>query len=155
MRGRVGVRVDNDGGPLNLHWIRDGRSDRMEFAAAIGKGLFRLESDAHGASARDDKGHLYRAANAQSLLTQLTGWQIPIDGLQYWIRGIPTPTPIAAAQWDDAGRLERLDQDGWEIHYNEYLPYRDLALPRKLRLIRGGTPVIDIKLIVEQWNLPQ
>lgn len=153
IRGRAGIRVDNDGGPLSLHWLRNAHGDRIEFAATIGKGLFQLQTGAAGATARDDKGRVYRAADAQTLLAQLTGWQIPINGLQYWVRGIPTPEPIVAAQWNEAGRLQRLDQDGWEVHYSEYVEQNGEQLPRKLRLIRGGTPVIDIKLIIEQWNL--
>jgi outer membrane biogenesis lipoprotein LolB len=47
------------------------------------------------------------------------GVRLPVNGLRYWVRGLPEPgsTP---GQTDADGRLTRLEQNGWVIEYPAY-----------------------------------
>jgi len=40
---------------------------------------------------RDADGRYWRADDAEQLLWQHTGIFMPVGGLRYWIRGLPTP----------------------------------------------------------------
>ena len=56
------------------------------------------------------------------LLEQTLGLRLPVTGLRYWVRGLPAPGPTALLQTDAAGRLTRLEQNGWVIEYPSYAP---------------------------------
>jgi outer membrane lipoprotein LolB len=86
------------------------------------------------------------------LLAQVTGWQLPVTGLRYWIRGLPEPVAGQAQETrDEAGRLNRLEQSGWTIEYQKYQLVGDILLPAKLQLIHAD---ISVRIVIDQWELP-
>lgn len=76
------------------------------------------------------------------------GWQLPLDYLPWWLRGLPAPGPAREELAD--GRLARLEQAGWQIDYDSYQGVDDLPLPKVIRFERG---VVSGKILLKNWDL--
>ncbi len=151
LRGRVALFIDEEVYNLGLDWIHGRGDNSLTLEAALGQGMVRIRrlGDAYQLSTAD--GEVRRADSAERLLRQVTGWDIPVEGLEYWVRGLPAPGSPAQPEIDASGRLKILQQDGWWIHYLDYdEPANALpALPRRLYMKRGR---VRIKIVIDQWQ---
>lgn len=117
--------------------------------------------DRNGAVLRDAEQNIYRNASAEELLMRTTGFRLPLDGLDYWVRGLPAPGSEAERELDVWGRLVRLRQLGWDIEFLEYGEHAGLDLPAKLfarRLAGVGSIArhddsFEVRLVIERWAL--
>jgi len=98
---------------------------------------------------RDADGKKIRAADAEGLLLQTTGWELPVTGLRYWVRGLPVPRVYASERRDVQGRLLALEQSGWAISYIRYHFIEGVGWPAKLRLARDD---VTVKLVIDEWQ---
>jgi len=156
IRGRVALRTADTGLQASLQWVRAGDSHRIDLAGPLGGGRVRLRQDASGAELRDSTDKVYRDASAERLLARTTGWQLPLDGLNYWVLGLPAPDTPATSELDAWGRLTRLGQRGWDIRFLDYAIYSGHELPSRVFITRGadaGTGgTLDLRLVVETWT---
>ncbi len=152
LRGRVALFVDDDVYNLGLDWVHERGDNSLTLEAALGQGMLRirrLDDDTYQLNTAE--GETRSADSAEKLLREVTGWDIPVEGLEYWIRGLPSPAAPARPEIDARGRLDTLRQNGWWIHYLDYdepgnaLP----ALPRRLYMKRGR---VRIKIVIDQWQ---
>jgi outer membrane lipoprotein LolB len=158
IRGRLALRTADDGFQASLQWRREAERHRIELAGPLGGGRVRLTQDEQGAELRDAKDKVYRDRSLQRLLLRATGWQLPLDGLNYWVLGLPAPTPVTSSDIDAWGRLAVLEQQGWEIRFLDYAHYGAHELPsrvfvkRKTQTAAGAT--LDVRLVIETWTIP-
>jgi len=151
VHGRVAVRSDDDGWSADFDWQQRGESYRIRLRGPFGQGGIELHGDSHGVWLnRQDKAPLY-ARNVEHLLKAETGWQLPVLGLSDWLRGLPVDTQPAALDWDQQGRLQTLQQDGWDIAYGRYRDVGERQLPDKLQLLRDQ---LRVKVVVDEWQIP-
>ena len=161
LAGRVALRSAAEGGQANLRWEHNPQGQRIDLNGPLGRGLIRLQQDENGARLQDSNQQVYTAPNAEALLFNTTGWRIPLEGLHYWIRGLPAPDAAARQELDDQGRLTMLWQSGWEIRFLAYTRFGVYDLPSRLTLIfpqekvsatPGHTsPPVEARLIIERW----
>ncbi len=162
LQGRLAMRAAEEGWQASVNWIHDGARQQIDLTGPLGRGHLRLTQDNGGAELRDADQKTWRAENAEQLLYRTTGWLVPLDGLNYWILGLPAPGPAAKLALDDQGRLKTLDQSGWDIRFLEYARSGSLDLPSKIFIKRqgdgnaAGSPNhvdVEVRLIVELWTL--
>lgn len=164
LTGRAALTTPDEGWQVTLRWAHKGARETIDLAGPFGSGRVRLTQDKSGAQLRDSQNRVYRAANAQQVLERATGWQLPIAGLHYWIRGLPAPGPDAARELDDYGRLKALRQFGWEIQFLEYRVVGAYELPSKLSLThrlaanatRNSPPEeasVVVRMVIANWEL--
>lgn len=155
LRGRVALRTeDNQGGQASLSWQYRDERHVIVLRGPLGGGLMRLQQDRDGAYLQDAERREYRAASAEELLFSVAGWRIPISGLEYWIRGLPAPVEITLQEWDEYGRLARLQQSGWDVHFLDYSTSGDYALPSRLDVILPSpdrSASVEARIIIEEW----
>jgi outer membrane lipoprotein LolB len=150
-RGRVAVRVENKGWTAGLRWQQQGGSYSARVTGPLGRGLYELSSDGGNVQLRTQDNRLLYAPDAESLMQQNLGWSIPVSGFIYWIRGLPAPDSRPADMTlDEGGRLRSLEQDGWRISYDGYLPRGGYELPQKITLTRDD---FMLKLIIHDWEV--
>ncbi|MDH3309471.1 MAG: lipoprotein insertase outer membrane protein LolB [Gammaproteobacteria bacterium] len=159
--GRLALRAANQGWHASLRWDRDGEKVRLDFTGPLGRGHLRLVQDSHGAELRDADQRVWRAENPETLLYRATGWALPLNGLNYWVVGLPVPATASTQQLDDQGRLKRLVQSGWDIQFLEYTRYGEYDLPSKLFITRRDAPsedpaageeFLEVRLSIERWT---
>ena len=154
VHARVGIRAGDDGGSVGWDWQRREDGQRLDFTGPTGRLLFRLYDDVSGAHAQDADGKQYAARDVESLLFELTGWRLPVAGLQYWARGLPIPDIPYDARFDAQARLVQLTQAGWSLLYHDYASVGALDLPRKFELqtLANGERAIRLKIVIREWR---
>ncbi len=164
IQGRLAMRTAEEGWQASLDWMREGGRHRIDLTGPLGRGHLRLTRDEQGAELRDADQHRWRAENPEQLLYRVTGWQVPLDGLNYWVLGLPWPGSAADQELDPQGRLKSLVQSGWDVRFMEYTRYGSLELPSKLFIKRhdGGMndgpanhATLEVRLVIERWTLNQ
>ena len=131
----------------------------MDFTGPLGRGHLRLIQDSRGAELRDADQRVWREADAELLLYRATGWVVPLDGLNFWVLGLPAPGPAPERQLDGQGRLQRLAQAGWDIRFLEYARHGGFELPSRIYITRrndaeGTAETLEVRLSIEHWTLP-
>jgi len=157
LRGRLALRTEDQGAHASLRWVRDRGRHRMNLAGPFGGGHVRLTYDRDGAELRDAEGEIFHGATMQQLLLRATGWNLPIEGLNYWVLGLPEPDAPAQSTLDEWGRLKLLKQLGWHIEFIEYTQSGEYELPRRvfIRHQQDNAPDSDIeaRLVIETWEV--
>lgn len=167
IQGRVSARSLSNGWQASLRWARDERRHEIDLWGPLGRGHVRLTLDDSGAQLRDSDQNTYYADDAQQLLFETTGWWLPFDGLNFWIKGVPIPDTPNQHILDESGRLMTLKQLGWNIRFMRYRRFGSFEFPGKLFIKRemandsvmgsreyeGEIPVLEVRLVVEKWML--
>lgn len=150
LEGRLAVNDGKDGGSGNFKWTRQPGSTHMDFHGALGRGAWRLDADDQGAMLEMANGEVARAATINDLAQQELGWQIPVDALEWWVRGLEAPGKAQRTEIDEQGLLIRLSQFGWDIEYARYNDSDVVVMPYKMTARRQNQTV---KLLVRRWFL--
>lgn len=157
LRGRLALRADEQGANASLRWVRDRDRHRMNLAGPFGGGHVRLTYDGSGAELRDSDGETYHGATMQQLLLRATGWNLPIEGLNYWVLGLPDPAAPAQSTLDEWGRLKLLEQLGWDVEFIEYTQAGRYELPRRVFIRHkqrdASDSEIEARLVIETWEV--
>ena len=162
LRGRIALRSRDEGMQASLHWVRERERQRISLVGPLGSGQVRLTQDASGAELRDTEKNVRRAPTARQLLVETTGWDVPFDDMDWWVRGLPAPGAKAEQDLDEDGRLKTLTQFGWEVEFLEYGRYGAYELPSKLFARRRENVAgiglnhvtLEVRVVIERWVLP-
>ena len=91
VQGRIAVRTDSEGWSANFDWKQQGEDYRIRVRGPFGQGAVELHGNGRGVwLKRADQPPVF-ALNPEALLEQETGWQLPVEGLSSWLRGLPVP----------------------------------------------------------------
>lgn len=151
LQGRIGVQTEGRGFSGSTRWKHAAASDSIALFSPMGGQVANIDADAAGVVLVDSDGKSYRAADAETLTQKTLGWRLPMKGLPDWVLGRPAPGAIEDSHWDQAGRLTRLKQHGWDISYTNYQANQGYQLPGKVTLV---SPKLNLKLVIERWELP-
>jgi outer membrane lipoprotein LolB len=165
IQGRVSAHTPDDGWQASLRWVRNDQRHEIDLWGPLGRGHVRLSQDSSGAELRDAADNSYRAKDGEQLLFDQTGWWLPLDGLNFWVLGVPVPTAPDAHTLDQWGRLKRLQQLGWDIDFLQYRRQGNYDLPSKLFIRRkagdsarsvtqsADGPPLEVRLAIERWTI--
>ena len=157
LRARAAIFVDDDVHNIGLSWQRDEDDFVMILEAPFGQGVIRIESsndtDLPIKLSLPD-GQVVYGQDAETTLQSVVGWSIPVNGLVFWIKGLPQKSDSFSHHLNGDGRLESLLQNGWRINFLEYFDFGDPAkgLPRKLYLKHER---LALKIVIEHWQKPE
>lgn len=150
--GRLAVKdANNESWSASLRWQQDGDRYDIQLSGAFGQGAARLFGHDGHAVIEMPKYSALTADSAEALMQQQLGWYMPVQGLKYWLRGTPDPDSISQQDFNEVGRLQSLQQSGWQVTYGDYLDVDGLELPRKLTL---ENPKLRARLVIDRWQLP-
>ena len=164
--GRMSMSAAKEGWQASLRWQHRDHRQTINLAGPFGGGALRLTQDAQGATLRDADQQTHRARDVRTLMRNMTGWDVPLDGLHYWVLGVPMPNEPSDEEIDAWGRPTVLKQLGWKIEFLEYTRVGRFDLPAKLFLKRrlkgvdnGETDgpredaVLEVRLVISRWVL--
>jgi len=153
LAGRLAVSTGSKGGSGRIDWNQDGPRFEVALSAPVTRQSWRLTGDAAGARLEGLDGGPREGPDAVQLLREATGWEIPVTALADWVRGLRSQAlGPADARYGVDGRLAKLEQGGWTIHYVWPSSAADAAaaeLPTRLDAQRDEARV---RLIVDQWD---
>lgn len=152
-QGRVAISKAGSGGSGRIEWRQQGRDYRIQLSAPVTRQSWRLSGEgATGQAVLEGvEGGPRAGDDPQELLRAATGWDIPVEGLPAWVRGL-IDEGQAGVQPDAQARPASLDQQGWRIDYLEWFPAGEgrPALPRRIEARQGQAKV---RLIVDSWDV--
>ena len=149
LQGRISLTHGEQGWHAGLDWENHADRFRLQLNGPLGQGAMQLTGDSQQVKLLDAAGRLHTAADAESLLQQVAGWQLPVSGLRYWVRGVPDPGAHLEVTLDGAGRLQQLKQSGWTIRYQRFVLVDGVEWPGKLTLERDD---LVLRLVIDQWH---
>ena len=155
-QGRVAVNKGRNGGNGRIDWQQQGRGYVVELSAPVTRQSWKLSGDSHHEGGRLEglEGGPREGEDAQQVLLEATGWDIPVNQLPDWVRGLVADDAAAAEriERDGDGRPRRVEQMGWQIQYLDWYPAQGdrPALPRRMEAVNGDAKV---RVVVDSWTL--
>jgi outer membrane lipoprotein LolB len=148
--GRISLTRGEEGWHAGLDW--ENRADRyhLQVTGPLGQGALQLSGTPAGVTLIDSEARVHAARDVDALLAQVTGWDIPVAGMQYWVRGVSAPDGAARISLDPQGRLQQLEQSGWVIIYQRYRSIGGYDWPSRLKLVHDD---LAVRLVIDQWQL--
>lgn len=150
MNGRVAVKSDADSWSASLRWQQQAEEFDISFSSLLGQRVAQLKGDRDFASLYLPDERVLSAANISDLLGMELGWQVPMEGLRYWLVGLPVPGDVMSKGLDASGRLQWLEQLDWRIEYSRYRSAGILELPKKMVLTHGD---LRVRLVIDRWQI--
>ncbi len=148
--GRVLASRDGRAFAANFRWRRVAAESEIWLMSPAGTTVAHITAGADGATLTAADQQEYRAMSAESLTRQALGWPLPLDQLQYWVRGESVPgSAVATVSRDPGGRLSLLEQHGWRIQYAYAAAGGDTQAPWRLDLTQGGQ---RIRMVIDDWR---
>lgn len=133
----------------SLQWQQQEDDLQLAVSGPLGLGGFRAQGSLqHVEVETSDQKRL--SGDPERLFRDVVGWHFPLRGMRYWALGLPVPGKPAAPVLDARGRLSELQQDGWQLRYQEYRQYGAAELPRRIRLEKGD---LTIRIVIDDWKL--
>lgn len=148
--GKVAFSTPDAAESARVHWLQQGPESRVTLSGPVGWSRATIISNGTKLELLRDGQTQTLAADDSTALEQQLGWPLPAKLLPWWVRGIPDPSLSVDAQTMDLGRLQQLQQGGWQVDFDSYQRSGDYTLPAKIRLSRAG---VSGKIILRQWKL--
>lgn len=150
LKGRIGIQTEKEGVTATLHWAQVNDRYQLRFIAPLSQGTYELKGDDQQVALQTARNEYFTAKDPEQLLLDNTGWNVPLSGLNYWIRGLPEPdTIIDRIVKDDKGRIKDLEQSGWTISILRYTEVNEYELPGKLFLQNDR---FKLRLVIQGWQ---
>lgn len=152
LNGRVNVKVkaENKAYPGKIRWQHRGAEEDLWIYTPIGTLVARLEQDEETASITTAQGEAYKAGTLSFLSRDVLGYDLPVDALQFWVRGLEWPKAVSTTRaQDEAGRLTTMTQDNWRITYLGWTPEGAPGLPTKLNVENDE---MRLSMVIDQWK---
>jgi len=156
MHARIGLRSKDRSGSASLIWVETPEQRNLRLLGPLGGGLVLLRQDAAGVSIQDSKGKTWLAQDAGELIYRVTGWQIPVSGMRWWLLGLTEPGSKAESTIDAAHHLVSVQQSGWKVTLDKYTLFGGHELPTSIVIETvagsGDERYIRVKVIVKEWT---
>lgn len=154
LKGRVGLQLREQSWSFGLDWAQRGNSQyEMQIKNPLTGGLMATVVETGSqVTLKASDGKTYQDTDAERLLAKQLKMNLPLKNLQYWARGIPSPSvAVDDVKLDAQGRPTRLQQAGWVIDYPNYDGNDAQALPSKIQLEKASAQV-KAKLVAKEWK---
>ncbi|VAW65478.1 hypothetical protein MNBD_GAMMA09-2995 [hydrothermal vent metagenome] len=155
--GRISVQNGDDGAQLDYEWKQLNSTDYdIRLQAPLGMATVWINGRANGVSLKTSSGEELFDDDVDKLMLRLNGWSLPVKGLHYWVRGLPSPdSRYTVPQWNENGLPAVILQDGWDINFRKHtLINQQFVLPRKVFVTRAADNTreeVEVRMIIRKW----
>ncbi len=148
--GRLGLSTSNESINANVRWQqKNDERYTIRLSGPFGVGATELHGDP-GFVAIETEDKVHTAATPEDLVEEVVGWRIPVSGLRHWLLGLVAPgIEIEDMRLDEFGRLEYLEQAGWQIQYKRYSETAMLDMPTKVFM---DSERLKARIVVHEWT---
>lgn len=150
LAGRLSARQGGDALAASFRWSHERERDQLDLDSPLGQTIARLTGDAAGVRLQTSDGRVETANDWSSLTTRALGLPLPVEGLAFWIQGLPRDGAPASVERGADGMPSVLRQDGWVVVYQAFERGAD-GVPRPLRLTLAY-PDVELRIAVDSWR---
>jgi outer membrane lipoprotein LolB len=149
VEARVAVRNGDDGGSGQLIWRQSAGVTDLSLRAPVSGQGWRLRADADGALLEGLESGPVRGPDADRLLREAVGWDVPLALLARWVQG-QRGTPQAVVEFDSEGWPQTLQDAGWRIEYRGWDTDVDPPRPRR---VEAESDERRVRMVVRSWKV--
>jgi len=150
LKGRIAIQTEKDSWSAGLQWQQHKQDYAIRIVAPLGRGSYELTGNKQGVMLRTNKNEIFEASTPEVLMQRNLGWQLPVSGLVYWIRGVPQISlEDKNFNLDEQGRINEMNQDGWQIKYHRYDEHDGHQMPSKLFIENDK---LKVRIIIKDWT---
>ena len=135
--GRISLRQGDRRDHLRFRWEHAPQSDAVLLMSPLGQGVAELVRDASGARLMQANQAAVIADSLPQLTQRVFGAPLPLDAMADWLRG---------ARPGLSGEV-----DGWRVVIKDTSVFRQ---GRLLRVMEASREDVELKLIVDDWDVP-
>ena len=147
--GKLAIRTQTQSETASLDWQQDGHNTHILLTGPLGLGATSIDSDRSTLQvSRDGDTRIFDISSAATSEATI-GWDLPLQELPFWIRGLPYPRVSIEGQVFELGLLLQLQQQGWTITYENYALFDHFTLPTRVTIERNDTRA---RLIIRNWS---
>lgn len=150
LTGRIAVSDGRDGGSGRIEWIQDGPQYQITLNAPVTRRSWRLIGAPGFARLEGLEGGPFDGHDAEQLLREHLGWNVPLVDLAAWVRGLRAG-PTGRIEFQPSGLPGLIEQHDWRIEYRQFDQVDGLAMPQRVFASRGPQ---RIRLQVDAWEFP-
>jgi len=151
--GRVALRQQGKGGSGRIEWHQRESRYSIRLSAPVTRQSWQLTGDLLGnARIEGIEGGPLEDMDAEALLREATGWDIPVYPLIDWVRGLSDGAD------QEEGLVQQFQYGEWNVTYRLWHPPTDTlpTLPKRIEVerVEGGPDAPRIRLIIDRWEFP-
>ena len=153
IKGKMALRENGEAVSATLRWSVDEDALAFRLTNFLGVTLVDMQSNGTRVTLEAD-GETYTDSDASRLIYRVTGWDIPLDKLLNWIKGVPGNNDTYTLT--ENGLLDTLSPTcfrcrQWQVRYGNYMNVDGVWLPGALTLQQKDTPNF-IKIRINTWQ---
>lgn len=146
--GKLALRRGDQAETANLAWQQRGGNTVLQLSGPLGLQATEIRSDGSELQVQRDGEVEYYDISSPEAVQAHTGWDLPLQALPYWLKGIPAPHSPATELTVRDNLLYQLRQDGWLVRYERYGRFGDHVLPTRLSIERRDTRA---RVVIQRW----
>lgn len=153
LKGKLAYRSDAESGSAWFDWRQHGDKFTIYLSGPFGVGTVQISGNAQ-AITLSQPGEADIHSHSSSALTQrLFGWQLPVEQMRSWIRGIAASSSSRVIKtFNEADLLDSLQEDNWQLTISRYQTGPYGQLPGK---IKGRSDKLAFTLLLKEWSFPE
>ena len=152
-RGKLALRSPDQAESASIVWQQQGARTHLHLSGPMGLKATTIVSDGRQLELRQgDEISTWDTSDLEGVALK-TGWELPLQALPHWLKGVPWPDSEIQLLELDAGHtlLRTLQQDHWEVQYEHYGTFGGFTLPTRLSIRREDT---SARVIIRLWKIP-
>ncbi len=148
--GSVSVRDGDQSQSSRIRWQQNGDQYRVNLWGAFNAGATEIEGRPGRVRIEQRGEDPVVTDSPRRLIREQIGYDLPIQQLDRWVKGIPANGTPARTRFGDNNQLVSLRQAGWRIEYLAYSNYGIETLPTRIRLSRDS---LQLDLLRLDWQV--
>ncbi|MCC5795702.1 MAG: outer membrane lipoprotein LolB [Methylophaga sp.] len=149
-RGRTIITQGREGWNAGVYWREQTPAFSIRLSGPFAQGGMLLEGQEERVTMTLNSGEQFSAETPEALLAEALGWLLPVSALRDWVRGMPyAAMNVDDMQLDNQGRITLLYQAGWEVSFEEYMPFSGHQVPAKVFIKH---PDLSVRLLMNRWD---
>lgn len=153
LQGRTAIVQGKEGWNAGLHWQETHGQYQIKILGPFAQGGISLDGDEHQVVLTMNDGQQLSSSSPEALIKQVLNVQLPVSALRDWVRGMPySEKNIDLIEWDIDGQISQLSQDGWQIEFVRYVPFKQYTLPSKIFIKHSD---LSLRLVMTRWKTIQ
>lgn len=150
LKGRVAGKSNDQGFRAGVTWYQKQHDFVIDLHGPLGRKVAVITGKPGNVQLKTSKGENFVANDPEKLMQELFGYTLPVNGLRYWLLGVPDPKQAQLSiQLDEHGRLIRLEQAEWVIDYKRY----HNGVPALPALMQISNVSLNANIKIDHWQL--
>jgi len=110
--GRVSMTAADQSATVSIRWRETADGYQIDLRGALGAGRVRVTGEEGQAILATADGQRHSAGSPAELMQAVTGYDLPVEFLRWWVVGQPVPWLDGRVRVDEAGRALAMQQGG-------------------------------------------